>query len=271
MEIKIIEKSKPWRWLNLSELIEYRELLYVLILRDIKIKYAHTMVGIAWAVINPLFTLLILSFVFGMVAKIQVDNIPHTIFTLTGLLAWNYVGTVMQEGGNSIVSSQAMVSKIYFPRIIIPLTKVFSALIDLLVTIIFLFILMVFYQFMPSKNIIFLPIFTMLIIFTGSALAIWLSALTIRFRDFQYVTPFIVRIGMYITPVAFPLSMVPEKLKFIFSLNPLVGLIEGVRWCILGTAFSWDSLYLSIFFTLLLFITGILFFRNAERVIVDII
>ncbi len=271
MEYRIIEKSSPWRWINIKELVEYRELLYVLTLRDIKIKYAHTMVGVAWAVINPLFTLLILSFIFGMVAKVQVPGVPYAIFTLSGLLSWNYISTVMQEGGNSIVSSQNMISKIYFPRLIIPLTKVFAGLIDLGITLIFLFILMTYYSFIPSSNIIYLPLFLILSIITGMALSIWMSALTIRFRDFQYVTPFIVRLGMYITPIAFPTSLVPEKLRLFFAINPLVGIIEGTRWSIIGGNLDTQSLYLSILFTFVLLITGILFFRNAERVIVDII
>lgn len=271
MEIRVIEKSSPWRWINLKELIEYRELLYVLTLRDIKIKYAHTMVGIAWAIINPLFTLLILSFIFGMVAKIQVPGVPYTIFTLSGLISWNYISTVMQEGGNSIITSQNMVSKIYFPRLIIPLTKVLGSLIDLGITLIFLIFVMIYYSFVPSYNVVYLPLFILLTILAGSAFGIWMSALTIRFRDFQYVTPFLVRIGMYITPIAFPLSMVPENLKLIFSINPLVGIIEGTRWSLIGGNLELESLYLSIAFTLIMLVSGVLFFRNAERVIVDIL
>lgn len=271
MEVRVIEKSSPWRWINFRELIEYKELLYVLTLRDIKIKYAHTMVGIAWAVINPLFTLLILSFIFGMVAKIQVPGVPYTIFTLSGLISWNYISTVMQEGGNSIISSQNMISKIYFPRLIIPLTKVLGSLIDLGITLIFLIFVMIYYSFVPSSNVVYLPLFILLTILAGSAFGIWMSALTIRFRDFQYVTPFLVRIGMYITPIAFPLSMVPENLKLIFSINPLVGIIEGTRWSLIGGNLELESLYLSIAFTVIMLVSGVLFFRNAERVIVDIL
>jgi lipopolysaccharide transport system permease protein len=271
MEVKIIEKSKPWRWIDIKELLEYRELLLLLIQRDIKIKYAYTMVGVAWAVINPLFTLLILTFVFGTVAKIQVPGVPHAIFTLSGLLAWNYISTVMQEGGNSIVGAQNMISKIYFPRIIIPLTKVLGGLIDFIVTFVFLLILLPFYGFIPSSNIVYFPIFTLLIILTGSSIAIWLSALTIRFRDFQYVTPFIVRVGMYLTPIAYPASLVPEKFKTIFSLNPLVGVIEGTRWCFIGGDFPLQELIFSVMTVLFLMFSGVLFFRNAERVIVDIL
>lgn len=271
MQVRVIEKSPSWRWVNISELWEYRELLGVLTMRDIRIKYAQTGVGIAWALINPIVSLLILSFVFGVVAKVQVPGVPHAIFTIAGLAGWNYFGNVMQEGGTSIITAQNMVSKIYFPRLIIPLTKVLSSLIDLIVTLICLFVLMLYYQFMPSTNVIYLPIFLLMVILAGATGAIWMSALTIRFRDFQYVTPFIVRIGMYITPIAYPLSMVPERFQSIYSLNPMVGVIEGLRWSLIGGELQVDKVLISLVSIVFFLVTGLLLFRNVERVIADIV
>ncbi|HHH49800.1 MAG TPA: ABC transporter permease, partial [Saprospiraceae bacterium] len=234
MNRTIIEPSKSSLKIPVRELYEYRELISVLALRDFRIKYAQTFIGFLWAFINPLFTLLILHFVFGMVVQVETGETPHVIFTLAGLIGWNYFATLVSEAGHSIISAQDMIKKIYFPRLVIPISKALTGLIDFGAVLICFFLLLFYYQYMPSKNIIFLPFFLVMVIITGLAGGVWISALTTRFRDFQHIVPFLLRLGMFATPIAYSAESVPEKYQFIFQLNPLVGLIEGLRWCIIG-------------------------------------
>lgn len=272
---QVIESNKRLN-LNIRELWMYRELLVTLTYRDIRVKYAQTFVGFAWALINPLFTLVILSFVFGTVAQTRVFTadgveIPHIIYTIAGLCGWQYFSEVLAQAGNSIIGAQNMVKKIYFPRLIIPLSKSFTAFIDFAIVLCILVICLLIYQFPLSANIIYFPFFFLVAVISGLTAGIWMSALTIRFRDFQHIIPMLLRVGMYATPIAYPASAVPEKYQWLFYMNPMAGVVEGMRWCVIGG----DPLHSYAFYSFgaifILFILGLFYFKKVERVIADIL
>lgn len=271
----VIEPSKGVR-LDLKEVFRYRELLWTLTYRDIRVKYAQTAVGFAWAVINPLFTLIVLSFVFGTVANVKVTGeggvaVPHVIYTIAGLCGWRYFSEVLSQAGSSIIGAQNMVKKIYFPRLVIPLSKALTAFIDFGVVLTMMIICMMIYQFPPSSNIIYFPLFFLIAVVSGLAAGIWMSALTIRFRDFQHITPLLLRVGMYATPIAYPVSEVPKEYLGIYYLNPMAGVVEGMRWCIIGGDPLNSYAYFSFVGIFILFFLGIIYFKRVERVMADIL
>lgn len=271
----VIEPSKGVR-LDLKEIFRYRELLLTLTYRDIRVKYAQTVVGFAWAIVNPLFTLVVLSFVFGTVANVQVTGengvaVPHIIYTIAGLCGWQYFSEVLSQAGSSIIGAQNMVKKIYFPRLVIPLSKALTAFIDFGVILSIMIICMVIYQFPPSSNIIYFPFFFLIAVISGLTAGIWMSALTIRFRDFQHITPLLLRVGMYATPIAYPVSKVPPEYLGVYYLNPMAGVVEGMRWCIIGGNPLDSYAYYSFAGILVLFFLGIVYFKRVERVMADIL
>ncbi len=272
----IIEPKKDKYRVDFKELYAYRELLFTLAYRDFKVKYAQTLIGFLWAVINPLFTLAILAFVFGTVAKVQDQpgsaiQAPYLIYTIAGMCGWQYFATVLADAGNSIIGAQQMVKKIYFPRLVIPMSKAITAFIDFAMVILIMIALMVYYQYVPSSNIIYFPFFFLVAVLSGLAGGLWMSALTIRFRDFQHITPMLLRLGMYATPIAYPASAVPDKYLWLFYLNPMAGVVEGMRWCIIGGEPLSSYIYLSFAGIFLLFILGIFYFKSVERVMADIL
>lgn len=275
-KIIIEPKYNPFK-VNFRELYQYRELLVALTYRDYRVRYAQTAIGFIWALINPLFTLAILAFVFGTVANIDVGTndagreIPHVIYTIAGMCGWTYFATVLGQAGNSIIGAQQMVQKIYFPRLIIPLSKAITAFIDFIIVLTILGILMAVYNFSPSSNIVYMPFFFLIAVISGLTGGIWMSALTIRYRDFQHITPLLLRIGMYATPIAYPASKVPEAYQGLFYLNPMAGVVEGMRWSIIGGDPISKYAYISFGIITVLFILGIFYFNKVERVMPDII
>jgi lipopolysaccharide transport system permease protein len=268
--------SNPLK-INFSELFAYRELLWALAYRDLRVRYAQTFIGFLWAFMNPLLSLLILTFVFGVVAKVDIGTgydgqvIPHLLYTIVGLAGWTYFSEVFAQAGMSIINAQQMVQKIYFPRLVIPLSKAITGLVDLGVNILLIAILMLFFSYTPSPNIIFLPLFIMMAIISGLAAGIWMSALTIRFRDFQYITPMLLRIGMFITPISYPSSAVPENFRALFYLNPVAGIVEGLRWSLLGGTALNPYIYISFAVIFVFLLLGIIYFNKVEKVMPDII
>ncbi|MEM9884536.1 MAG: ABC transporter permease [Bacteroidota bacterium] len=258
---------------RLKELAEYRELLWTLAYRDVRVRYAQTAVGFAWAIINPLLQILLLSFVFGTVAKTGTgeSNVPHILYTTAGMCGWVYFSNVLSGASNSIIGAQSMVKKIYFPRLILPLSKALTAFIDLAVMLGIILFLMFIYGIMPTTSILFLPFFLFIAVISGLAVGIWLSALTIRFRDFKQITPLMLRLGMYATPIAYPASAVPEQYQLLFFLNPIAGVVEGVRWSLIGGEEPSNYILLSFGVVLILFTWGLLYFLKIERSIADII
>lgn len=269
-KVTIIDAKKS-RWFpDLGELFNYRQLLFSLAWRDIKVKYAQTFVGVLWALINPLANMLVLVFVFNKVANIDTKVNP-VVFTLSGLVVWNYFSALFSEAGNSIVGAQNMIKKIYFPRILIPLSKAVSGMVELGVTIICLFVFMIYYGVPIGSNVIYAPIFVLIAVLCGCTGGIWMSALSVRFRDFAFLIPFITRLGMFLSPVAYGVDAVPEKYQLLYYLNPLTGVIEGFRWALLDSGSLHPYSYISFGILIFLLLFGIVFFTRVERIMADIL
>lgn len=271
MQKLIIDANKKSISLNTKELFSYKDLFVILAYRDLRVRYAQTFLGLLWAVVQPLFTLLIFILIFGKAIKIDTGDIPYPIFALSGLSAWTYFAFVMNQAGNSIVGAQNMIQKIYFPRLIIPLSKAVVGLVDFAVTLLFITGLMIWYQFAPSANIVLLPVFVLFTIIAALGVGIWLSALTIRYRDFQHIVPFMVQIGLYATPIAYPASIVPNKYQLLYHINPMAGVVEGFRWSITGGNALEPVAYVSFGVAIILFISSLFYFRKVERVMADIV
>lgn len=261
--------------LNLKELFRYKDLFIVLAYRDLRVRYAQTFLGLLWALIQPLTTLIIVSIVFGRFVKVDTGNTPYPVFAVIGISLWTYFSFVLSQSGSSVIGAQEMVKKIYFPRLVIPLSKAVVGFVDFGVALLLLIGLFFYYGIIPSSNIVFLPVFLILTIISSLAVGIWLSALTIRYRDFQYVVPFFVQFGLYLTPIAYPTDVVvnnlPKWATFLFYLNPMAGIVEGFRWSLLGGTAPMGYFWVSIIFVFILFISGLYYFRKIERIMADII
>jgi lipopolysaccharide transport system permease protein len=243
--------------------------------RDLRVRYAQTFLGLLWAVIQPLATIAIFTVVFGRAVKVDTGDIPYPLFAVCGMASWSYFGFVLSQSGNSVISSQEMIKKIYFPRLVIPLSKAIVGFVDFVVAFAFILAFMWFYGVAPSANIVFLPVFVVLTIVSALAVGIWLSALTIRYRDFQYIVPFLVQFGLYATPVGYPAALIvknlPEWGVMLFSLNPMAGIVEGFRWAILGGSPPGIYAYYSFAMVFALFGSGLYYFKKIERVMADIV
>ncbi len=267
----VIEPPKGWHMLNWRELWAYRELLWVLTARDIKVRYKQTVLGAAWAIVRPVLTMLIFSVVFGTLAKMPSDGFPYPVFVYAALLPWTFFATAISTSGQSLVGSTNLVSKVYFPRLIIPLSSIGAGLIDLAISTGILLLMMLWYGVGWSVNLLAAPVLLMAVIFIALGVGTLLSALTVAYRDFTHLTPFIVQIWMYITPVIFPVSLVPERWQWLLYLNPMTGLIEGFRSAFLGKAFDMQGLGISFLMAVVIFVVGITYFEKVERRFADII
>lgn len=271
----IIDASKTNILPNLKELYRYKDLFVTLAWRDFKVRYAQTTIGLLWAFVQPVVTLIILNVVFGKFANVNTGGVPHILFTITGLSIWTYFSFVMTNSGGSIISAQGMVQKIYFPRLIIPLSKAVVGLIDFGITLLILAVLMIYYQHSPSSNIWFAPVFILMGMMAALAVGIWLSALTVRYRDFQHILPFMVQIGLYATPVAYPITLAsdqfPKWAMTLYYLNPMAGVVQGFRWSVLGGEFPGDMMYISFAMVVVLFVSGMLYFKKIEDKMADFV
>jgi len=271
----IIDANHKGLKLNIRELFDYRDLFLILAYRDLKVRYAQTFLGLAWAVLQPLATLIIFTIVFGKVAKVDTGAIPYPLFAICGMAAWSYFSFVLNQSGNSIIGAQEMVKKIYFPRLIIPLSKAMVGFVDFAIALVFIIILLVFYGIVPSGNIIYLPFFIFMAVLAALAVGIWLSALTIRYRDFQHILPFFVQFGLYATPVGYPADAIINNLPtwaiYLFYANPMAGIVEGFRWSILGGSVPGLYAWFSFAMVVILFISGLFYFKRIERVMADIV
>ncbi len=269
---KIIDAKKTHRLLDIKELWRYKDLLFTLTWRDFRVRYAQTTIGMLWAFIQPLATIAILSLVFGKFIGVKV-GVPHLIYTVAGMSIWTYFSYVLSNAGSSIIANQGMVKKIYFPRLIIPVSKAIVGFIDLGITLLILVILFIYYQISPSGNSWAAPLFLLTGIVAALGAGIWLSALTVRFRDFQHVVPFIVQIGLYITPVAYPAEFATQHLPTwaskIYFLNPMAGVIQGFRWSLFGGNFPGEMMWYSFAMVIILFISGLWYFNRVESDMAD--
>jgi len=270
--IVLIEPKKGLLHLDLQGLWQYRELLYFLVWRDLKVRYKQTVIGVGWAVFQPFISMIIFTLIFGKLAKIPSDGLPYSLFVYSALLPWNYFASALQRCVASVVGDAPLISKVYFPRLILPLAGTVSGLADFLVSFVLLLGMMAFYRIGVSLSILTLPFFLLLALSTALAIGLWLSALNVRYRDIGYTIPFIVQVWMYASPIVYPVSMLPEKYHFLYSLNPMAGVIEGFRWALLGKQ-SPDFWVMSISaaVVLILLVGGLVFFRNMERTFADVV
>ena len=255
------------------ELLRYRELFYFLAWRDILVRYKQTVIGVAWSVIRPLLTMLVFTVVFGRLAKLPSEGVPYPILVFSAMLPWQYFANAMQESSNSLIAESRLISKVYFPRLIVPASSVIVSAVDFLISLALLGLLMLWYGFAPSPAILLMPFFFLLATLSALGVGYWLSALNVKYRDFRYIVPFLVQFGLYVSPVGFSSSVVPGRWRLLYSLNPMVGVIDGFRWCVQGTA---SSLYLPGFLisaavSVLAFVSGVWFFRRTERFFADFI
>jgi len=255
-----------------KDLWRYRELFYFLAWRDILVRYKQTVVGVAWAVIRPLLTMVALTFVFGKLAKMPSGGVPYPILVFCGMLPWQFFAAAFAESGNSLVSNAGMITKVYFPRLVIPVSSVITSFVDFLISSVLMALMMVYFGYMPGPSLLILPAFIFLAFATAFGAGLWVSALMVRYRDFRYIIPFVVQFGLYVSPVGFSSSVVPEEWRMLYSLNPMVGVIDGFRWAILGEAnVYWPGLWISVAGVALMIVTGIWYFRRTEKTFADVI
>ena len=267
-----IAPSKGWVSLKLRELWEYRELLYFLVWRDIKVRYKQTALGATWAIIQPFFTMVVFSLFFGHLGKIPSDGIPYPIFSFAALVPWTFFANGLGQSSNSLVGSGTLITKVYFPRLIIPLASVFSGIVDFLIAFGVLLAMMLYYGLAPTLNVLWLPLFLLLALVTSLGVGLWLSALNVEYRDVRYVVPFITQFWLLATPIAYPSSLLHQPWRTIYGLNPMVGVVEGFRWALLKTDTAPGPIIaVSSTAALLILITGAFYFRRMEKTFADIV
>jgi len=267
-----IKPSKGWVSLGLRELWQYRELMYFLTWRDIKVRYKQTILGAAWAILQPLLTMLIFSLFFGRLAKIPSDHIPYPLFSFAGLVPWTFFANGLSQASNSLVGSADLIKKVFFPRLAIPTASVIAGLVDFLLAFFVLLMMCAFYRIAPSSNFMWLPVFALLAFVTSLGTGLWLSALNVHFRDVRHVVPFFVQIWLFATPIAYPSSMISEPWRTIFGINPMVGVVEGFRWSLLGTQTRPGPMILvSSCIAIITLVSGAYYFRRTEKHFADIV
>ncbi|MBU0996138.1 MAG: ABC transporter permease [Proteobacteria bacterium] len=269
--VSIIQPASKWQGLNLKELKDYQDLFYFMVWRDIKVLYAQTIMGFSWALLQPLVQIILFTIVFGKVAKVPSEGLPYFLFATVAIVPWTYISQAVTESSQSLIAGQNMLGKVYFPRIIFPLTPVLSKLIDFGISLLIVVITMLYYRVHPTWNLLFLPIFLLLMIIIAAGAGMWLSALAIRFRDVRHSMGFVVRILMYSAPIVYSASTIPDKYRLIYSLNPIVCVIEGFRACLLGGHIVWMYILPGAITSLVFLIGGIFYFRKMEHVFVDVI
>jgi len=267
----VIEPPKGWQMLDLNELFQFRDLFFFLVKRDIKVLYAQTILGFAWAILNPLVQIVVFTIIFGRIAQLDTGGVPYFLFSTVAIIPWTYMSDAMTTSSQSLVGGSGMLGKIYFPRIIFPLTPVAAKLVDFSISLLLLVAVMIYYGVALTTNILFLPLFILMMVCVPAAIGFWLSSLAIRFRDVKFAMSFILRMLIYSAPILYTADKIPEAYRFLYSLNPIVGIIEGFRACLLGSPIPWQYVMPGILTTIVLLVTGAIYFRRMERVVVDVI
>jgi lipopolysaccharide transport system permease protein len=271
-ELTVIEPQSGWQLIDWRELWRYRDLFLFLVWRDVKTRYAQSVLGIGWAIIRPLFSMVVFTIIFGKLAKISSEGVPYAIFSYTALVPWTYFSSSLTSSTGSLLSAAGMITKVYFPRIVIPIASVLSKLVDFGIALLILFGLMLWFRIPPTIWALALPLLVLLMMLTATGLGMWLTALAIQYRDINYAVGFFVQLLMYAAPVVYPTSSVPESLRLLYSLNPMVGVIEGFRSALLGTnPMPWDLIGVGTAVAILFFITGALYFKRMERIFADVV
>lgn len=267
----IIEPKPGWRLIDWKELRAYKDLFYFLVWRDIKVLYKQTILGFAWAVIRPVFSMIVFSIIFGRLAQVGSDGVPYPIFSYVALVPWTYFSTALTSSTQSLVNSSNMLTKVYFPRLVIPMTPVLAKLVDFGIAFVILLLMMVWYAIPPTWNVVFLPLLVLLLILTASGIGMWLSALAIQYRDVRFAISFVAQLLMYAAPVVWPVSLIPDRFRLLYGLYPMAGVIEGFRSSLLGTnPMPWDLILMGAFSAVVIAITGALYFRRLERIFADV-
>jgi homopolymeric O-antigen transport system permease protein len=267
-----IQPSRGWVSLKLGELWEYRELLYFLIWRDIKVRYKQTALGATWAIIQPFFTMVVFSLFFGKLAKVPSDGIPYPIFSFAALVPWTFFASGLAQSSNSLVGSANLITKVYFPRLTIPIASVLSGIVDFGLAFVVLLGMMLYYRMMPTLNVLWLPLFLLLALVASLGVGLWLSALNVKYRDVRYVVPFITQFWLFVTPIAYPSSLLHEPWRTLYGLNPMVGVVEGFRWALLGTKTAPGPIIaVSSLAAVIILVTGAFYFRRMEKTFADVV
>jgi lipopolysaccharide transport system permease protein len=270
--VRRLEATHGWAALKLRELWRYRELMYFLMWRDIKVRYKQTALGAAWAVIQPIVSMIIFTIIFGRVAHLPSDGVPYPIFTFAALVPWNYFSYILQQSGNSLVNNANMISKVYFPRLIFPISSALAGLVDFFVAFGVLLIMMAFYHIGPGIRLLALPLFLLLAIATALGVGLWLSALNVKYRDVKFVLPFLTQVWLYASPIAYSASLVKGKLAVVYAVNPMAGTVAGFRWAILGTNHPPGLTVLpSVAVAVVLLVSGVFYFRRVEQTFADVV
>lgn len=279
-EVVVLRPTRGWSSLNLVDLWRYRELIYFLIWRDIKVRYKQTALGAAWAILQPFLTMIVFTIFFGKLAKVSTGNIPYPIFSYAGLLPWGLFTKALSDAGRSMISNRSMITKVYFPRLVIPIASVLSGLVDFTIALVVLFGLMIYYNNLPGGNYHvaptaaawMLPLFLILALITALGVGLWLSALNVMYRDINYIIPFLTQFWLFVTPIAYPSSLIPEKWQWLYALNPMTGVVETFRWALLGSGSPPDVMVgISTTIAILLLVSGLFYFRRMERTFADMV
>jgi lipopolysaccharide transport system permease protein len=269
--VTLVKPRSGWQVIDINELIEYRDLFFFLVWRDIKVLYAQTILGFSWAILQPIVQIVIFTIVFGKVAKISTDGIPYVLFSTVAIIPWTYMSQSLTQSSQSLISGQNMLAKVYFPRLIFPLAPIFARLVDFSISLLVVFSVLLYYRIVPTWNLLLFPFFLILMMSIPAGIGMWLSALAIRFRDVRHAMPFVTRMLIYTAPIVYSASAIPETYRILYSFNPIVGVVEGFRACLLGTPIPWTFIWPGIITGLILIVSGALYFRRMERVFVDVI
>jgi len=270
-QVTIIEPPKGKVPVNFKELREYRELFFFLVWRDIKVTYAQTVMGLAWAFLQPLIQIMVFTLIFGKIAKVETEGIPYFLFTTMAIIPWTYMSTALTASSQSLISNHAMMGKIYFPRLIFPLRPVMARLVDFAISLVLLIPVMLYYGVAPTSNLLWLPLFLLMMIAVPAGAGLWLSALAVRFRDVKFALQFIIRMLMFTAPIVYSAASLTPAWRFLYSLNPLVGVIEGMRATLLGLPIPWLYVLPGMVTTVVILVTGAFYFKRMERVFVDVV
>lgn len=271
-DLVVVEASARWWMIDWRELWRYRDLLYFLVWRDIKARYAQSVLGVGWAIIQPVFNMIVFTIVFGNLAKVSSEGVPYAIFSYTALVPWTFFANGLSGSSGSLYYSQSLITKVYFPRLVVPIAPVLGKLVDFLIAFIILIGMMLWFGYVPNVWALMLPFLVLLMIFTAVGLGMWLTALAVQYRDINYGLNFFVQLLMYAAPVVYPVSNIPEQYRLIYGLNPMAGVIEGFRSALLGTnPMPWDLIAVGTLTALIIFVTGLVYFRYTERIFADVV
>ena len=267
----VITGKTGWVPVDFRELMDYRDLFYFLVWRDIKVLYAQSILGVGWAVLNPLVQIIIFSIIFGKIANISTDGIPYILFSTVAIIPWTYMSQSMSSSSQSLVVGSRMLGKVYFPRVIYPITPILAKLVDFFISLLILVPVMIYYQVPPTWNLIYLPLLFLLMVSVPSGIGLLFSAMAIRYRDVKFAMPFLIQMLIYSAPILYSASAIPEQYRFFYSLNPIVAVIEGYRACLLGLPMPWEYIVPGAFVAILLLVFSLFYFKKMERIFVDVI